>query len=489
MKRIFSILFISVLLICALGMTSCELINGTTTTPGPHVHVFTDKVVAPTCAEEGYTEHLCSECGYVMQDTFINPDSNAHEYVVVDRLDPTCNADGYEKTACKHCGIDGEEEIFEKEHNLGSWQVAVEPTCTTIGKERSYCSVCTWYDERDIAPAHNYEHLVVVTEPTCSTDGYTTYTCYDCGHSYKDDYITAFGHDWIPDLDMINGDEWVTVIEGDCTRYGEEMRQCATCDFIEKRYTDYAHDYEQLVTEPTCTVQGYTTHSCVLCGHKFLSDFVDPAHTLGNWNVHLAPSCKQEGLERRACEIEGCEYFEERKMAPQHTYDNVLVVPETKYTSGYTEHSCDCGLFYRDNYVSATGSEGLEYKLHKYWNAETLRYDVYYEVVGIGSCEDTEIAIPFEYEGVPVRIIGYQAFRDNDDITKVYLTKNITKISVSAFWYCDNLVEFHYDGKVAEWNGIEKGDAWNTGIPSHEVICADDKIIVVVPVEDNEELE
>jgi len=49
----------------------------------------------------------------------------------------------------------------------------------------------------------------------------------------------------------------------------------------------HAHSYEQVVTPPTCTEQGYTTYTCA-CGKTFEDDFVDPvAHTYGapayNW--------------------------------------------------------------------------------------------------------------------------------------------------------------------------------------------------------------
>ena len=44
----------------------------------------------------------------------------------------------------------------------------------------------------DEAHEHNFDS--VVTEPTCTEDGYTTYTCTDCGYSYKDTYVDATGH-------------------------------------------------------------------------------------------------------------------------------------------------------------------------------------------------------------------------------------------------------------------------------------------------------
>ena len=474
MNKIFSVLLISVLLICTICMTSCELLPGSgTPEPGEHVHEFVDTVIKNTCADEGYTVHKC-ECGYVMHDTFVPADGESHKYEVVSIVDPTCTVDGQKTSVCQYCG-DTVIETIKASHNFGKWVEAVSATCTTFGEERRYCSDCTYYESREIAPAHVINKILdVIVEPTCTTDGYTIHKCEHCDYTYKDTVVKAIGHKWIPNLDTVNGDEWVTILEGDCTHRGEEMRQCEVCELIEKRYTNtLPHNYELTVTEPTCTTCGYTTYVCTDCGNTVVDDYVDPCHTFGNWEVYVAPTCKQSGLERRYCEVEGCEHFEERKMEPQHYYDTVRVVEPTKFTSGYTDHLCECGLSYRDNYISAIGSEGLEYELRRYWNEDTLSYDVYYVVVGLGTCTDVEIAIPFEHNNIPVKELDYQLFKGNSDITKVYLTRNITKIGVSAFWNCENLTEIHYDGTVAEWEAIDKGETWNAGLKTHKVICSD----------------
>lgn len=39
-------------------------------TGSEHVHSYTDKVVAPTCTKDGYTEHTCT-CGYSYRDTYV----------------------------------------------------------------------------------------------------------------------------------------------------------------------------------------------------------------------------------------------------------------------------------------------------------------------------------------------------------------------------------------------------------------------------------
>ncbi len=46
---------------------------------------------------------------------------------------------------------------------------------------------------------------------------------------------------------------------------------CNICD--ERRNT--RHDYKIVVTKPTCTEQGYTTHTCDMCGDNYVDDYVD----------------------------------------------------------------------------------------------------------------------------------------------------------------------------------------------------------------------
>ena len=35
------------------------------------------------------------------------------------------------------------------------------------------------------------------------------------------------------------------------------------------------HNYESVVTAPTCTERGYTTHTCLVCGDSYTDAYVD----------------------------------------------------------------------------------------------------------------------------------------------------------------------------------------------------------------------
>ncbi len=45
------------------------------------------------------------------------------------------------------------------------------------------------------------------------------------------------------------------------------------------------HSYDSVVTAPTCTEQGYTTHTCTLCGDSYVDTYVSASHTEGEWET------------------------------------------------------------------------------------------------------------------------------------------------------------------------------------------------------------
>lgn len=76
-------------------------------------------------------------------------------------------------------------------------------------------------------------------------------------------------------------------------------------------------------------------------------------------------------------------------------------------------------------------SEGLEFTL----NEDGMSYSV----TGIGTCTDTDIVIPDTHEGLPVTVIGDQAFDHCTNITSVFIPDSITAIQGCAFWHCTAL--------------------------------------------------
>jgi hypothetical protein len=60
--------------------------------------------------------------------------------------------------------------------------------------------------------------------------------------------------------------------------------------------------YTKTVTAPDCNSFGYTTHTCVFCGHSTTDDYAPPAHDPGEWVVMRPATAEADGLETRTCQ-------------------------------------------------------------------------------------------------------------------------------------------------------------------------------------------
>ena len=224
---------------------------------------------------------------------------------------------------------------FEHVHAF-SYVEAIEATCEEDGNiAYYYCSECGKYysdaegneeielsDTIIAATGHSYES--VVTEPTCTEQGYTTYTCSECGDSYVTDYTDATGHSL----------EYIEAIEASCEEAGNTAYYyCSECG---KYYSDAegneeielsdtiiaatGHSYESVVTEPTCTEQGYTTYTCSECGDSYVTDYTDATgHSYGEWSYY------DEETHYRECSVCGNTEFAEHLEGTSATYTEQAV--------------------------------------------------------------------------------------------------------------------------------------------------------------------
>ena len=183
--------------------------------------------------------------------------------------------------------------------------------------------------EKANACQHNYEQTTIAAE--CERPGYIIMTCSSCGDSYVQKTLAELGHDYL---------------NGTCTRCGQKEGE-----------TPHKHSYKDIVTAPTCTEKGYTTHTCA-CGDSYVDTYVDAlGHAWDNGKVTKEPTETETGVKTFTCTRCGETRTETMPVIPHvHSYKDVVTAP-TCTAKGYTTHTCSCGDSYVDTYVDALGHD------------------------------------------------------------------------------------------------------------------------------------
>ena len=267
---------------------------------------------------------------------------------------------------------------------------------------------------------HVYE--AVVTEPTCTESGYTTYTCSNCGHTYRGDEVAVTEHSdsepieenenaascgangsydsvvycktcgvevsretvVVPATGDHNYESEIGGVEATCTADGHVIKACVCGATVTTVLPAFGHDYDELLTAPNCEIGGSTTYTCKICRYSYVADEVA---ALGHsYNaVVTAPDCLNGGYTTYTCGTCGDSYVADEVAALGHAYEAVVTAP-TCTAAGYTTYTCACGDSYVADEVAALG--------HSY-NAVVTAPDCLnggYTTYTCGTCGDSYVA-------------------------------------------------------------------------------------------------
>ena len=186
-------------------------------------------------------------------------------------------------------------------------------------------------------PNDTHSYTTKVTAPTCTSQGYTTHTCSLCGHSYKDSYVNTTNHSYSYKTATAPTTTATGTITGTCSKcskttsitlpklnttdYTYSVTKAATCTVAGTgcytwKTTTYGtykfdvtipatnHSYASKVTAPTCTTQGYTTHTCSLCGHSYKDSYTNAqGHAWGEYVYNNDATNNTNGTKTRKCNV------------------------------------------------------------------------------------------------------------------------------------------------------------------------------------------
>ena len=334
-------------------------------------------------------------------------------------------------------------------------------------------SACTGNEGNDLeqgsGDGHTHSIIYVAAETaTCTQDGHAEYWyCADCGKYFTDDEgnnettiaqleISATGH---TPSDPVRENEVLATCTAEgsydeviyCEVLGDEVsRTQQTIDKLAHAPADPVRENE---VSATCAQEGSYDEViyCEVCNTELsrTPQTIDKiAHTPSDpvRENEVPATCTAEGSYVKVvyCEVCGEEVRRITLIIPAkgHTYSDKWSYNETYHWHAATcEHvdemidmtqhtlvgdKCSvCGAF--------VGSIGLEYMLSD--------DGIYYIVSSVGTAFDSEIVIPSEYKGLPVKTIADSAFSGCDFITTVYIPDSITSIGNYAFYSCYSLTK------------------------------------------------
>ena len=254
-----------------------------------------------TCTEAGYEEVWCVVCNEVTETVELPLlDHEIGEWEVT--LEPTCEETGSRQKVCTVCGTVCEEEELEAlGHQTGALQTLTAASCTGIGEQVSYCEVCEKELQRVVINAlgHTAGDAVTVKYASCTEDGATQTKCSVCGMVLSEGSIAKTGHSW---------GSWETVSTGNCTTEGKERRTCSSCGGTEERSTGGgSHSWSGWteITPATCEAPGEQERRCSICGETE-QGAIEAGHTMV-WidDEEMPATCQQQGRQYQECSVCG----------------------------------------------------------------------------------------------------------------------------------------------------------------------------------------
>ena len=222
-------------------------------------------------------------------------------------------------------------------------------------------------------------------------------------------------------------DDWKQIAESSCTEQGESVRNCTVngCNYTETKYDDLkSHDYEDSITSPTKTRDGYTTHTCKDCSHSFVDTYV-PA--IGSSNLEYDHIVTDESV---TCVITGI----------GTCTDTNIYIPS--YIGKYPVTAIDTGAFEKITTIKSV-------------------------VVPNGITE-----------------IGGRAFFGCTGLEKITISSTIQKIGVNAFFECNKLKSVHISDLTA-WCKIKfEGGADANPLYHAERLFLNDQLVTSLTIPD-----
>ncbi len=341
-----------------------------------HTHSYKAVVTAPTCTEKGYTTHTCA-CGDSYVDTYTDALGHAWDNGKVTK-EPTETETGVKTFTCTRCGETKTEVIpatgvvasgtcgAEGDGSNLTWTLDSEGVLTISGSGGMHDydgpSSPPWYRSRSMVKS------AVIADGVTSIGEWAFFGCGSLTSVTIPNSVTSIGRYafyYCTSLTSVTIPDSVTSIGGsafyNCTSltdvyYAGSEAQWKAISIsstenddlltanIHYNYVSHTHSYKDVVTAPTCTEKGHTTHTCS-CGDSYVDTYTDPlGHDLKD-DAAVAATCTTAGT-TAGKHCTRCDYKEgmETIAALGHDLKDDAAVAATCTTAGTTagKHCTRC---------------------------------------------------------------------------------------------------------------------------------------------------
>lgn len=315
-----------------------------------HVNTTLINVEAPDCENDGYTgDTYCEDCKQTIATGNVDPKLGHSFTKYVSNGDATCTEDGTKTAKCDRC--DATDEIKDEgsmlEHNWTDTEKYLKSEAECEKDEVYYkeCSLCnassegiteaTW-TKTGTATGHDYTGDIrdnnngthsYLCKNGCSTYGFNkvegastacTYgdwdttgadqhvkTCTACSYELKENH---------------NFSSWASTDE-DKKADGQHSKTCTVCSKIVTENCSYSREE----TKESCTTDGFTTHTCTVCDHEYVTAGTEATGHNYTGTVQSLGDGTHNYLCKNGCGTYGYETVEGNTKDCTYTYDNTEV--------------------------------------------------------------------------------------------------------------------------------------------------------------------
>ena len=299
----------------------------------------------------------------------------------------------------------------------------IQPTVTTYNY---------WYYVDGAPAVWKHIHTEVIdpaVAPTCKKTGLSEGKhCSSCGQILvRQMLVDVIDHNYA----------WTTLQDHKCYPNGVSQGTCSMCGIqIYKSLGKTEHDYQSVVTAPTKTEQGYTTHTCKNCPESYVDSYVSATGSIGLGYFTIGSN--------RDCTITGMGYCS----------DTEIVIPE--YIDGHKVVGIEQEAFANNSIITAVIIPDTVTKIGNRsfsWCEKLSSVTIGNGVTSIGNsafsgCQNLKnLTI-----GNNVSNIGWDAFMYCTGLTEVVLPNSLTNIGIQAFHSCINLTQITLPDNIKTLN-------------------------------------